>query len=262
MIVDENRFSDACRAILTSDHIRESIGTYKEKTQHLILKHYFEPDTAFHEVPYHGFVADIRRDDGIIEIQTSSFGAMRRKLEVFLDDSDVTVVYPVPHRKRIAWIDADGNVSEPHLSPKRYSAAELLPNLVYISAYLANPRLHFVVAMLEVEEYRNLDGWGNGGKRGSTRYDRIPVKLCELIEIRSMLDLRKLLPFAAGDRFSAEMLRKKARFSSRAAGAAMRVLRDTGAILPVGKESRTTYYRVAAPAEQLNVLLSLKGDNH
>ena len=261
MIVDEKRFADACREIISGEHLRESIGTYKEKTQHLILKHYFEPDPTFHEVSYHGFVADIHRDDNIIEIQTSSFGAMRRKLEVFLNDCDVTVVYPVPYRKTVSWIDADGNVSEPHRSPKRYTAAELLPNLIYILPYLQNPRLHFIVALLEVEEYRNLDGWGNGGKRGSTRYDRIPTKLCELVEIRSVLDLHKLLPFAVGETFSAEMLRKKAHFSNRAAYTAMRVLRETGAIAEERKESRTTFYRILSAAEQLNTILSPEGED-
>lgn len=260
MIVDEKRFADACRDVLTANHVRESIGTYAEKTQHLVLKRYFEPDTSFHEIPHRGFIADIRRDDNIIEIQTSTFGAMRRKLEVFLEDSNVTVVYPVPYIKHLSWIAADGTISEPRLSPKRSSAAELLPNLIFIKQYLSHPHLHFIVAMLEVEEYRNLDGWGSGGKRGSTRYDRIPTKLHELIEIRSMLDLHKVLPFDVGETFSAQMLRRKTHLSPRGTYTAMRVLRDTGTIIPVEKESRTMIYRVATAVEQLNYLLAPKGE--
>ena len=71
--------AEACLA----EHRAEGIGTYKERSQHYILKNYFEPDADLHEIPVCGFVADIKRDREIIEIQTSGFGAMRRSREAF-----------------------------------------------------------------------------------------------------------------------------------------------------------------------------------
>lgn len=72
------------------------IGTLGERTLHMVLKRYFEPDESLHEIRVGGFVADIVRPNGIIEIQTRDFSKLRRKLAAFLELGPVTVVYPVP----------------------------------------------------------------------------------------------------------------------------------------------------------------------
>lgn len=79
---DAARFA-AAREILLENHKRYNIGTYQERSQHLILKCYFEPDQARQEIPLDGYIADIYNDAGVIEIQTSGFGTLRDKLEVF-----------------------------------------------------------------------------------------------------------------------------------------------------------------------------------
>ena len=48
--------------------------------------------------------------------------------------------------------------------------------------------------MLELTEYRIRDGWGNGGKRGSHRLDRIPTGIVDIVEIRTSGDLRRFVP--------------------------------------------------------------------
>ena len=47
-----------------------SIGRLGEKMLHRTLKYYLEPDRSYHEVDLLGSVADIKRGDRIIEIQT------------------------------------------------------------------------------------------------------------------------------------------------------------------------------------------------
>ncbi len=106
--------AEACLA----EHRAEGIGTYKERSQHYILKNYFEPDADLHEIPVCGFVADIKRDREIIEIQTSGFGAMRRKLEAFSNEGyDVTVVYPVAAAQRVVWIDPETGEGKSGIRP-------------------------------------------------------------------------------------------------------------------------------------------------
>ena len=83
----------AAREVLLQNHERYNIGTYRERSQHLILKHYFEPDSDRHEIPLEGYIADIYSEAGVIEIQTSSFGALQSKLEAFLRNYPVTLVY-------------------------------------------------------------------------------------------------------------------------------------------------------------------------
>ena len=71
------------------------IGTYSEKTVHALLKQYFEPDSRYHEVKYAGYIADIKHDNRIVEIQSTQLYRLRKKLAVFCQECEVNVVYPV-----------------------------------------------------------------------------------------------------------------------------------------------------------------------
>ena len=102
---NDERFLAACDRIIHTEHIENGIGTLSEKTVHSVLKYYLEPDTSFHEVKTGRYVADIRTPDGIYEIQTRQFNKLRNKLEAFLPEYSVTVVYPIPHIKYLRWID-------------------------------------------------------------------------------------------------------------------------------------------------------------
>ncbi len=48
------------------------------------------------EIPVAGYIADIFTGEEIIEIQTGNFNKMRDKLNTFLPQYPVTIVYPVP----------------------------------------------------------------------------------------------------------------------------------------------------------------------
>ena len=58
---------------LSETSVSQGIGTQKERTLHSVLKYYLEPDAEYHEIPIGSFIADIYRDDRIIEVQTGSF---------------------------------------------------------------------------------------------------------------------------------------------------------------------------------------------
>ncbi len=122
MCIDNERFEQARRKVIGEERKREGIGTLSEKTVHAVLKHYYAPDTAAQEIPVGDFVADIRTEEGIIEIQTRSFDSMRKKLAAFLPLYPVTVVYPIPHIKWLRWIDEEtGEASPKRKSPKKGS---------------------------------------------------------------------------------------------------------------------------------------------
>ena len=80
---DPERFIETKEAVLASERERNGIGTLGEKSLHLILKSYYEPLYALHEQKLGRYVADILNEDGVIEIQTRSLSAMRKKLEAF-----------------------------------------------------------------------------------------------------------------------------------------------------------------------------------
>ena len=48
--MDEKRFEAAKNKIIGKTREKTSIGTFREKTVHAVLKHYYSPDENTHEV--------------------------------------------------------------------------------------------------------------------------------------------------------------------------------------------------------------------
>ena len=175
---DSGRFLDACDRVIHTEHTENGIGTLSEKTVHSVLKNYLEPDTSFHEIRTGRYVADIRTPDGIYEIQTRQFTKLRNKLEAFLPEYSVTIVYPIPHIKYLRWIDEQtGEISPARKSPKKGVFQSVFYELYKIKPYLTHPNLHLLLMLIDLEEYRFLNGYSKDRKKGSTRSDRIPTAL-------------------------------------------------------------------------------------
>ena len=174
--MDQKRFEEAKRKIIGVDRQRLGIGTLSEKTVHAIFKDYYEPDEDHQEIPIENYVADIYKDGEIIEIQTRQFNRMRGKLQAFLPLYPVTIVYPIPYEKWLIWIDEDsGELSKKRKSPKKGSTYQAFKELYKIKMFLKDPNIRFKFVLVNMEEYRLLNGWSHDKKKGSTRYDRIPV---------------------------------------------------------------------------------------
>ena len=172
------RFTAAKERIIGKNRERNGIGTLSEKTVHAVLKNYYAPDETQHEIPVEGCVADIFNGKEIIEIQTRSFDRMRPKLERFLPLYPVTIVYPIPYSKHVFWIDEEtGEISGGRKSPLKGSPYLAFKELYRIKAYLQDPNLTIRLTFLNMEEYKLLNGWSRDKKRGSSRYDRIPISI-------------------------------------------------------------------------------------
>lgn len=239
---DGERFAKALAAAVPGG--REGIGTYKEKTLHAVLKRYFEPDAAKHEIRVDGFVADIVNDNGIIEIQTRSFNALRKKLGVFLQKGPVTVVYPIAETKWLSWLDEKtGEALSRRKSPKTGRPWEAFFEFYRIKPLLKNPNLTLCVVMLDMEEYRLLNGWSADRKRGSTRFERIPSSLKDEILIRRPVDYQKLLPPGLPERFTSADFKEKGRVSRSVAQTALNILYFMGVVEREGKKGNAFLYR-------------------
>lgn len=116
MIFDKERFEIIASSFRKQNSTK--IGTLSEKRLHLVLKKYFCNDEVKHEVKLGPYFLDIFNDK-IIEIQTRSMNKLRNKLDYFLDDYKVTIVYPIAHTKWMQWIDeATGEDTKQRKSPK------------------------------------------------------------------------------------------------------------------------------------------------
>lgn len=161
-----------------SPRAESGIGSVSEGSLHHFLKFYFEPDADLHEVGVGRYFADIRNEDGILEIQTRALYRLKPKLDAFLPLDAVTVVYPVAAVKRLSWLDPDtGEKTRPRRSPKKGTRYDCIRELYALRDYLTRDGFRLCLVFLELEEIRLKNGWGRGGKRGSERMDRLPLGL-------------------------------------------------------------------------------------
>ncbi len=252
---------NAITAVLTDlNRQRIGIGMQMEKSTHAILKNYKDPEPSHQEVPVGNYIADLCDPAAhtITEIQTANFGAMKDKLNAFLKDYKVTIVHPIPHRKTVCWIDpSTGEVCAENPSHFIGSFYEVFRELAKIETFLTDPNLVIEPLLLDLKEYRMQDGWGNNGKRGSHRFDRIPSGIYDDLVLAKPEDYTVFLPQgdlakALPDPFTTKDLervvgihRKSLQYSS-----VLRVLTTMGVTERVGMTgSRAYQYRIRIPNE-------------
>jgi hypothetical protein len=154
------------------------IGTLNEKPIHAFLKEHFEPNIDSHEIRIGSFVADIVGENGIIEIQTGSFGSLSKKLKAFLSAGHVTVVHPIITQTTIINNDS----GRKYKSPRKSTIYNFLPQAYNIRDFLSDERLHFVLVLMSVTQ-----GKSGSGKRAVKR-DRKPEKIIAEIALERISD--------------------------------------------------------------------------
>jgi hypothetical protein len=194
-------------------------------------------------VKVEGYYADIVQDGHIYEVQTRNFNTLRAKLEVFLKDHLVTVVYPMARIKYLYWINDDGEVTDKRKSPKTGHPLEVCFELYRIKAFLRHPHLSVMIIMLDLEEYRNLDGWSQNKKKGSSRYDQIPLKVIRTIDLKNKCDYAQLLPDDLPTTFTTKDLHLHAHISLKRAQIACNILCHLEVIQKTGKLDKMIAYQ-------------------
>lgn len=243
--MDKLKFKEACDKIISQNRKQNGIGTLGEKTLHAVLKCYFEPHEDNQEISLGGFVADIAGENGVIEIQTRNFNALRKKLELFLEFCDVTVVYPIPQIKYLSWLDTDtGEIVSKRKSPKKGSIYDSIKELYKIKYTLDNPRMNLCFIMLELEEIRYLNGWSKDKKKGSTRCDRIPIDILDKIYIHTSEDYKIFVPENLPKEFTSLDFSKCAKIRRDVAQTTLNILCYMNITEKIGKSGRTNIYRI------------------
>lgn len=252
MTPDWEAFEAAKEKIVGVDRQRLGIGTLGEKTVHAILKNYYAPDEGHQEIPIDRYVADVFTGEEIIEIQTRNFNKLRDKLSTFLSLYPVTIVYPIPRTKWLIWIDEEtGDMGNKRKSPKKGSPYQAFLELIKIKMFLNHPNLRLRLAILDIEEYRLLNGWSRDKKKGSSRYDRIPIEFVEEIVITCPQDYVQFLPETLGDQFTSASFAKAAQIPCSLAQTVLNILYDLGVVTRVGKEGRMYLYAVLLERKRL-----------
>lgn len=240
-------FDRICCNIITGDRMRSQIGELSEKTVHSVLKNYFEPNPCFQEVKIGRYYADICRGNEIIEIQTANFNRLREKLAAFLPDYQVTVVYPIPHIKYMIWVDENtGELSDRRKSPKKGSYYQVFPELYKIKPFLKNPGLKLCLVLFDTEEYRLLNGWSKNRKRGSSRFDRLPLGLHDQITLETTWDYLQFVPFEL-EQFTSEEYARTIHVPKHQAGVILNILNELNVVQRIGKKGNAYIYQAIEP---------------
>lgn len=246
MVTDAEKrcFAECIEVLQNSEHHRNGIGTLGERTLHLILKNFLEPDNSLHEVKVGRYVADICRGDEIIEVQTRAFTSLAAKLEAYRTDYRVTVVYPIASVKHVSWIDPEtGEISARHKSPKRGNAWDILPELYALCEMLPLENVRFMLVFMAIDDYKLLTGKSRDRKSfGSVRYERIPSELCDIVYLDTPSDYEALVPPVLPGKFTAAEFAKATKMSQRTAWRSLRVLMLLGVIEQVGMRGRAYLY--------------------
>lgn len=243
--MDKESFERAKLKVLLKQNDPHGFGTLQEKTLHAVMKLAYEPDEDCHEVPVEGFIADIYNKGHITEIQNGNFGKLRPKLAAFLPLYPVTVVLPIPHFKWLIWMDEEsGALSEKHKSPVTGNAYHAFSELYRIKTFLKDPNLSFSFPLIDMDEYRLLNGWSRNKKRGSSRYDRMPLSLFDEIRVERREDFMQFVPIDLPETFTITDFAKAAGIRRELAADAVPILMYLDILQRDGKRGREYLYRV------------------
>ena len=247
--VDTDRFSRALALAglakeKAGDGIYQGIGTLAEKSVHRVLKFYMEENESFHEQRLGDYIADIYNGEGIIEVQSRNFGALKRKVRAFRELASITLVCPLEKNRDIIWVDPDtGEIKERRRSNRHKSLYHIMDELIFIRQELKIPGIRILGLLLQVEDYRLLDGYGADQKKRATKLDRVPVRLMGKMEFKQNQDYRVLVPKGLPEEFLSKDYAAAAGVNARTAGRALAVLTDLGIVERVGQRGRANLYR-------------------
>ncbi len=251
--IDHERFSRVKNLITEEMDLRRKsnpyeaggVGTLSEKSVHAILKNYIEPDRDCHEVALDGFFADVFKNGEVTEIQTAQFGKLRDKLSVFLNNYNVTVVYPMAVNKWISRIDKTKR-SAFRMSPLHMNEYFAFDELYAIKSFLTHPNLRVHLYMMDIEEIK-IKVEKRRKRRGSgyERYDRIPIGLRKIVEFNCVNDYLQVVPPDLNEEFISSEFAQAAGISRSHASLVLNVLNETGVVIRTGKRGNSYLYKTA-----------------
>ena len=243
--MDIDYFDFSRNLVLQRQEAMGGIGTLGEKTVHSTLKQYLSHDLANQEIKIGTYYADVCIDGHIFEIQTRQFNKLRNKLDFFLQNHPVTVVYPVTNYNHLRWVIPDtGEITPAKKSTRRGTPLQVFTELYRIRSFLSHPNFSLKIVLMDMEEYRLLDGYGKDKKKRATKCDKFPLKLVAEYDIESPQDYMMLLPAELPETFTAREFAKLTKIPLGLAQTSLLLLSELRCVLRTGKQGNAYIYEL------------------
>ena len=227
-----------------------NISAFAEKSMHKMLKYYLEPDEIFHEKKVCGHIADIYKNNMITEIQSINFSAVKEKIKHYLEykENKITFVYPVAAVRNMCWVDKKtGETSKITKSLKFIDIYKFYEEIYHIKDFMGEENFNLKILLLEVLEYKFLDGWGKFRKNNATKIDKVPVSKVGEENFNGKNDYLKLIPSKLREEgmFTVFDLKKETGMGEKAIRSFIYVMKNAGLITENGRKNRYICYKIS-----------------
>lgn len=215
----------------------------QENALHAALKTWYAGETGQVEVLLDGYLIDVVKDGQLIEIQTRSFFAIKKKLFDLVERRPVRLVHPIALERWIVRLHDQGDEAlYRRKSPRRGRLEYLFNELIRFPELVAHPGFSLEILFTREEEIRRADGRGSWRRGGVSIIDR---RLLEVISTRLFQtpgDFLALLPVDMPGVFTNPELAKSLGIQARLARKMTYCLKRMGALQEAGKRGRACLY--------------------
>jgi len=229
--------------------VLSSIGTRNESSLHRTLKFQYAGPEGKTEAAVGEYVADGVRPNGeYIEVQTGSFGPLKKKVKTFAALGKVRIIHPVAITKIIeVYAPVKSAKKAEKLLYKRKSPLKGCSWNIF-DALLYAPELPLIkgvtieLVLIDITEKRIKDGKGSWRRKGISIKDKELSAWHESIVFSKPKDYLKFIPFKKGEEFTVALLSKKAGIKTDLARKALYVLTKMKLINRIGKKGPAWVY--------------------
>ena len=220
-----------------------SIGERSEHSLHRVIKYMIDPKSIYHEKKISNKIVDICIDNKIYEIQTKAFHNLRSKLDVVLENYEVTIIYPCIINKKIVKFNENGEVISSKKSPKKGKPIDALFEFYKIKQYLDHPNLKFKIFCFNVDEYQQTIKPTYKNRRGKIRIDQVPNELLDVLDISNINDYLKIVP-VINNKFTYKDFLKETKINKKHASYIFSVIKYLGIYIQVDKNGKEYIYEM------------------
>lgn len=222
-----------------------SIGTMNESSLHRTLKFEYAGPKGKIEEAAGEFVADGIREDGeYIEVQTGSFGPLKKKVKALSKNGKVRIIHPIAVSKTIEVYETKKRRKPLYRrkSPIKGSIWTLFDALMYAPELPLIRGVTIEIVLADIVEKRVKDGKGARRRKGISIHDRRLSAWHESIVLKKLSDYRRFVPFKKKEEFTTALLAERAGIDLGTARKALYVLTKMKVVKRIGKKGNSWVY--------------------